>query len=361
MSARRGQRIGLQRHPDLVVVRKREAFRHHADDRVRRPVHANVPSNDVLVAGVPFAPGGVRDDRDLLTARRVFARAKVASEDRLNADHGRRCWRVTHEPSKRSAFSSPLTIDRARRERGELGEAVLLRLVVGVVLNRQRLTLNAARRVGAVDDHDAVAVRVRQAFHQRAVHDAEHRRRESDAERQREHGDEREAGLLSRDANSVANVAKQSVHVDRLGWWRTSRGGSQRGRCSYDRCARRGFSAPSAESERHGERARISYISAVISHEPVWKAATSAPRCPSSTASVDADVCVVGLGGSGLACISRAARPRAERVVGIDAVSVAAGAAGRNGGFLLGGLAMFHHDAVERFGRDGRERSMRKR
>jgi glycine/D-amino acid oxidase-like deaminating enzyme len=48
-----------------------------------------------------------------------------------------------------------------------------------------------------------------------------------------------------------------------------------------------------------------------------------------------------------LACI-RALIAAGKRVVGIDAVGVAAGAAGRNGGFLLGGLAMFHHDAVER-------------
>jgi gamma-glutamylputrescine oxidase len=65
---------------------------------------------------------------------------------------------------------------------------------------------------------------------------------------------------------------------------------------------------------------------------------------------VEADVCVVGLGGSGLACV-RELLDGGRRVVGIDASTVAAGAAGRNGGFLLGGLAMFHHDAVERLGR----------
>jgi glycine/D-amino acid oxidase-like deaminating enzyme len=61
------------------------------------------------------------------------------------------------------------------------------------------------------------------------------------------------------------------------------------------------------------------------------------------------DVCVVGLGGSGLACI-HSLLDAGHRVIGIDAIDVAAGAAGRNGGFLLGGLAMFHHDAVARLG-----------
>lgn len=64
-----------------------------------------------------------------------------------------------------------------------------------------------------------------------------------------------------------------------------------------------------------------------------------------------ADVVVVGLGASGLAACHRLAR-RGAAVVGIDGVGVAGGAAGGNGGFLLAGLAMFHHDAVGRLGRE---------
>ena len=63
-----------------------------------------------------------------------------------------------------------------------------------------------------------------------------------------------------------------------------------------------------------------------------------------------ADVVVVGLGASGLAACRHLAG-RGTDVVGLDAVGVAAGAAGANGGFLLAGLALFHHDAVRRLGR----------
>lgn len=63
-----------------------------------------------------------------------------------------------------------------------------------------------------------------------------------------------------------------------------------------------------------------------------------------------ADVVVVGLGASGLAACRHLARRGAD-VVGLDARGIAAGAAGANGGFLLAGLAMFHHDAVARLGR----------
>lgn len=72
---------------------------------------------------------------------------------------------------------------------------------------------------------------------------------------------------------------------------------------------------------------------------------------PSLRGDVVADACVVGLGGSGLAAV-QVLTDRGLRVVGIDAGTVAGGAAGRNGGFLLAGPADFHHDAVRTVGRE---------
>jgi gamma-glutamylputrescine oxidase len=63
----------------------------------------------------------------------------------------------------------------------------------------------------------------------------------------------------------------------------------------------------------------------------------------------EADACVVGLGASGLAAVA-ALVERGLSVIGIDAGRVAAGAAGRNGGFLLGGPSLFLHDAIGRWG-----------
>ena len=88
---------------------------------------------------------------------------------------------------------------------------------------------------------------------------------------------------------------------------------------------------------------------------PVWDARNldrATPRFHRLTTTVNADVCVVGLGGSGLTCIAEllANGLAPSRIVGIDGGSVASGAAGRNGGFLLAGTADFYHDAVKRFG-----------
>ena len=87
---------------------------------------------------------------------------------------------------------------------------------------------------------------------------------------------------------------------------------------------------------------------------PIWDNSSWNPL-PTLSADIETDVCVIGLGGSGLACIGELLS-LGQRVVGIDARDVGAGAAGRNGGFLLAGIAAFHHDAVESL---GRERALR--
>jgi gamma-glutamylputrescine oxidase len=82
---------------------------------------------------------------------------------------------------------------------------------------------------------------------------------------------------------------------------------------------------------------------------PVWEGGGWA-GLPALEGEVSADVCVVGLGGSGLAAV-RELLDRGARVAALDAGAVAGGAAGRNGGFLLAGCYHFHHDAVARHGR----------
>ena len=82
-----------------------------------------------------------------------------------------------------------------------------------------------------------------------------------------------------------------------------------------------------------------------------WDAGLEWPGLPSLPDDTTADACVVGLGASGLAAVTELA-DRGLSVVGVDAGRVASGAAGRNGGFLLGGGAPFLHDAIARWGED---------
>jgi gamma-glutamylputrescine oxidase len=70
---------------------------------------------------------------------------------------------------------------------------------------------------------------------------------------------------------------------------------------------------------------------------------------PPLDADVVADACVVGLGASGLAAVEEFVE-RGLSVVGVDAGRVAAGAAGRNGGFLIAGPEEPLHTAIAAWG-----------
>jgi glycine/D-amino acid oxidase-like deaminating enzyme len=91
-----------------------------------------------------------------------------------------------------------------------------------------------------------------------------------------------------------------------------------------------------------------------VTNTPIWD---DQPwqRLAALTNSIETDVCVIGLGGSGLTCIN-ALLAHGLRVVGIDAGRIGGGAAGRNGGFLLAGMADFYHDVVAMLGREQAKR-----
>jgi len=88
----------------------------------------------------------------------------------------------------------------------------------------------------------------------------------------------------------------------------------------------------------------------VGANTPVWEDGGWA-GLPRLGGDVTADVCVVGLGGSGLSAVGELRRLGVS-VAGVDAGVVAGGAAGRNGGFLLAGSSRFYHDAVAAYGRE---------
>ena len=64
---------------------------------------------------------------------------------------------------------------------------------------------------------------------------------------------------------------------------------------------------------------------------------------------MDVAACVVGGGVAGLSCALGLARHGVDTVL-VEAGTVAGGASGRNGGFLIAGTALFHNDARERLG-----------
>ena len=88
---------------------------------------------------------------------------------------------------------------------------------------------------------------------------------------------------------------------------------------------------------------------------PFWLDAPYEPRAPLED-DIEVEACVIGGGVGGLSCARRLAQHGIEVVV-LEAGTVAGGASGRNGGFLIAGTAAFHNDARQRFGAE-RARAM---
>jgi gamma-glutamylputrescine oxidase len=90
----------------------------------------------------------------------------------------------------------------------------------------------------------------------------------------------------------------------------------------------------------------------VNSHDgvPYWLDEPYEAR-PPLIGDLEVEACVIGAGVAGLSCARRLAEHGIETVV-LERDTVAGGASGRNGGFLIAGLAPFHNDAVELYGRD---------
>jgi glycine/D-amino acid oxidase-like deaminating enzyme len=81
---------------------------------------------------------------------------------------------------------------------------------------------------------------------------------------------------------------------------------------------------------------------------PYWLDEPYRPR-PPFEGDVEVEACVIGAGVGGLACARRLAQRGIETLV-LERDTVAGGASGRNGGFLLAGLAAFYVDARESHG-----------
>lgn len=89
----------------------------------------------------------------------------------------------------------------------------------------------------------------------------------------------------------------------------------------------------------------------------LWLDEPYRPR-PPLEGDAEADACVVGAGVAGLSCARALAEAGLGTVV-LEAGAVAGGASGRNGGFLLAGLARFHPDARDAYGADAARRLYR--
>ena len=202
---RRAERARRGRHVDVDAVGIVRHVRHHADDGVRPVVHLEHLADDVRVAAEPGGPVVVAEHEHRLGALVVVGIGEGAADERPDAEHVEEVVR-DHAGGHPVGLAAPQQIEVHLVELHQAVQAGELLAVVVELLDRDAEVLLVGQRRGVADDHQPLAVGVRQRREEHAVHHAEDRRVGADAEAQREHGDRGVAGRLPQGAGGVAHV-----------------------------------------------------------------------------------------------------------------------------------------------------------
>ncbi len=197
-----------ERHPEPLIFRELELFRHHADDFGGLRVEQEFPPDDRRIALIPVHPDVVAEHHDVRGARRVVALGERPAENRLLSEH---LEQVPRDIGSAEALRLARAIrDREaaaadaghRRKRGLPGSPILERRI------GQRVLRDVGFGVLRVQRHEVIRIEIRQRLNDDPVGDAEDRRIEADAESQAPDGHEREPLVKPESANGVAQLSE---------------------------------------------------------------------------------------------------------------------------------------------------------
>src|SRR4051794_12894747 len=77
----------LRWHPKFTVIIRREACRHHADDRARLAIEPNLAPDDVAIAAEAPRPKSFAQNGDIRASGLLICWLQRPSEDRLHRKH----------------------------------------------------------------------------------------------------------------------------------------------------------------------------------------------------------------------------------------------------------------------------------
>ena len=204
------ERAGRRRHVDVAVGRVLRNRRQHADDGVRPVVHLEGLADDVGVAAKPRAPVLVAQHQHRRGARVVVAVDERATELRADAEHVEEVGR-DHAGVHAVGLAAVQQVERhlvELHQSAETGE--LLTVVVELGDGDADGVLPGPRR-RFLEQHQPIAVHVRQRLEQHAVDHAEHRGIRADAQAEHQDGDQREARLTPEGPRRVAHRARGPI------------------------------------------------------------------------------------------------------------------------------------------------------
>ena len=238
------ERTGRRRHVDVAVGRVLRNRRQHADDGVRPVVHLEGLADDVGVAAKPRAPVFVAQHQHRRGSRIVVAVDERAAELRAHAEHVEEVGR-DHAGVHAVGLPAVQQVERHLVELHQPAEAGELLTVVVELGDRDADGVLTGKRRRFLEQHQSIALHVRQRLEQHAVDDAEHRGVGPDAQAKHQDGDQREPRLAPERSCRIAHRAHGPIEPQqaRVGRGtprsRVPRPQTASGRCGAPRLATR--------------------------------------------------------------------------------------------------------------------------
>jgi hypothetical protein len=142
-----------RRDPDRFAARVGEILRHHADDRRRVGIDADLAADNGPVAAVAILPKLVREHRHLFRARLFVCRVEVAAKQRCDAEHAEQ---VRADVGAVVAFRTIkiAQVDRRARCAGDIGDTSEMKPAADQVLAGDRENIaesTVAKKAGLVE------------------------------------------------------------------------------------------------------------------------------------------------------------------------------------------------------------------
>ncbi len=212
VGARLGERTDHERDPELLLERKAERLRHHADDRPVDAAGPHGPADHVRSAAVLLLPQVVAEQHDRRGGRTIVTLAETAADHRVHAQHPEDGHR---QFPRREPLRAPLLgrqVDRRDTDRPEHVERGLPLLPGGHVVHADRPARLPLGRVGRDERHDPVGVPERQPLEETAVDDAEDGRAQAEAEAERHDGHQGQRRILHEHPHAGLDIAQELVH-----------------------------------------------------------------------------------------------------------------------------------------------------
>src|SRR4029077_1681171 len=204
----------LARYPKLCLVWKREARRHHADDRVTASAitETETASKYLRIAAISRSPQTITNDSDIRMATKLFILREAAAHHWIYAEH-REEIHGNEGAGSSLRIAGPGKDGFAAHEKRHVREAFALGTPVSQIRIRDETFGFSGALIVLPEKGEALRIWIGKRAKKRGIRKSEDGCVGANADSKREHGNSGEAGILAQHPRADAQVLEQILQA----------------------------------------------------------------------------------------------------------------------------------------------------